>query len=155
PDATTNLDRQRGFLSRLRELGVRNCLKEPGGAYSYEAGFAAATRLIRRKPRPNAIFFASDVMAFGGMDALRAAGLRVPDDISVVGFDDVPMADWPCHDLTSVRQPVDEMADAAVEMLGLDPARKVAAPTTRLIMGKLVPRGSTMPRKRAVTDDKP
>jgi DNA-binding LacI/PurR family transcriptional regulator len=89
------------------------------------------------------------------MDALRAAGLRVPDDISVVGFDDVPMAAWPGYDLTSVRQPVDEMADAAVEMLGLDPARRATAPTTRLIMGGLVTRGSTMPRKRAVTDDKP
>jgi DNA-binding LacI/PurR family transcriptional regulator len=153
PDATTNLDRQHGFGSRLRELGITTCLHEPGGDYSYEAGFAAARRLAQRKRRPDAIFFASDVMAFGGMDALREQGLRIPHDVSVVGFDDVPSAAWPCHALTTLRQPVAAMVDAAIETLDLD-GRSAARrrPNTRVIMGELIERMSSAARDRARQD---
>jgi hypothetical protein len=58
-------------------------------------------------------------MAFGGMEALRGEGLRVPDDASVVGFDDVPLREWPSHALTTVRHPVQEMVAAAIDMVGL------------------------------------
>jgi DNA-binding LacI/PurR family transcriptional regulator len=149
PDATTNLDRQRGFVARLHELGVTSCIQEEGGDYSYEAGFGATRRLVQRKRRPDAIFFASDVMAFGGLDALRQEGMRVPEDISVVGFDDVPSAGWPCFGLTTLRQPVPAMVHAAIAMLDLDgdaPARR--RPATRLIMGELIERTSTMARGR-------
>ena len=57
-------------------------------------------------------------MAFGVMDALRSGlGLRLPQDVSVVGYDDVPLAGWPAYDLTTVRQPVDEMVAASVDLL--------------------------------------
>jgi DNA-binding LacI/PurR family transcriptional regulator len=147
PNATTNLDRKGGFLSRLEDLGIRSWLLEEGGSYSYEAGFAAAKRLAARRERPDAIFFASDIMAFGGMEALREAGLRIPDDVSVVGFDDVPIAAWPSHGLTTVRQPVKAMVEAAIDMVGLG-AYGPAAPTTRFIAGTLVERRSTMDRRR-------
>jgi DNA-binding LacI/PurR family transcriptional regulator len=149
PDATTSLDRERGFLARLAELGITTCIDEPGGDYSYEAGVAAAQRLARRKRPPDAVFFASDVMAFGGMDALRQEGLRVPEDVSVVGFDDVPSAAWPCFGLTTLRQPVAAMVDAAIDVLNLDgqmAARGRSA--TRLIEGELIERSSTMARGR-------
>ncbi len=149
PDATTNLDRQRGFVARLRELGIAACLEEPGGAYSYEAGFAAARRLARCRRPPDAIFFASDVMAFGGIDALRQEGLRVPQDVSVAGFDDVPSAGWPCFGLTTLRQPVAAMVDTAIEMLNLDGATARRRPATRLIMGELIERTSTAARDGA------
>jgi DNA-binding LacI/PurR family transcriptional regulator len=149
PDATTNLDRKRGFVSRLAELGIKSCLLEEGGSYSYEAGFAAAKRIAARREHPDAIFFASDIMAFGGMEALRGAGLRIPDDVCVVGFDDVPMAAWPSHMLTTVRQPVREMVEAAIDMVGLGASGSVpAAPATRFIPGTLVERMSTMDRRR-------
>ena len=65
-DATTNLDRARGFTERLGELGVALHAHEVGGAFSYAAGYEAADRLVRGDIRPDSIFFASDVMAVGG-----------------------------------------------------------------------------------------
>jgi DNA-binding LacI/PurR family transcriptional regulator len=147
PDSTTNLDRKRGFVSRLNELDVTSWLVEEGGCYGHEAGYAAAKRLVARHGRPDAIFFASDVMAFGGIEALREVGLRVPEDISVLGFDDVPMAAWPSNALTTVRQPVDDMADEAIALVGLgSPGSAPVEPTTRFICGTLVERTSTIDR---------
>jgi DNA-binding LacI/PurR family transcriptional regulator len=146
PDATTNRDRQQGFVSRLSKFGI-HCIREEAGEYSYEAGYDAGKRLLRNRKRPDAVFFACDVMAFGGIDAFREAGLGVPQDISVVGYDDVPAAAWPCYSLTTIRQPVREMVSAAIDMLGLGNARYVPlAPTTRLVMGTLIERSSTLHR---------
>jgi DNA-binding LacI/PurR family transcriptional regulator len=148
PDATTNIDRKRGFVSRLDELGVTWRVEE-GGSYGHEAGYAAARRLVRRSDRPDAIFFASDIMAFGGIEALREIGLRVPEDVSVIGFDDVPMAAWPSNALTTIRQPVKEMADEAIALIGLGaPGSASAEPTTRFISGTLIQRMSTTNRRR-------
>jgi len=147
PGASTNLDRQRGFLARLGERGVGPCLQEEGGDYTFEAGFTATRRLLRQREHPDAIFYASDIMAVGGMEALREASLRVPHDVSVIGFDDVPLAAWPSHGLTTVRQPVKDMVAAAIEVVGLDNVPPIMrAPTTRLIRGELVERSSTMDR---------
>ena len=94
---------------------------------------------MRRATRPDALFFASDVMAIGGMDATREIGLNIPEDVSIVGYDDVPMAALPSYSLTTIRQPIREMAKVAVDMLDLGEARgKKAAPTTRLIKGTLI-----------------
>jgi DNA-binding LacI/PurR family transcriptional regulator len=151
PEASTNLDRRKGYLARLQELGVRSCLTEEGGDYTFEAGFTATRRLLRQRKPPDAIFYASDVMAFGGMEALRAAGLRVPDDVSVVGFDDVPLCEWPSHALTTVRQPVPEMVAAAIDMVGLGATTfRQAAPAIRLIPGTLVERASTIDRRSTI-----
>jgi DNA-binding LacI/PurR family transcriptional regulator len=146
-DATTNRDRRSGFLSRLKQLKITSCLQEDGGEFSYEAGYAAAKRLLRQAARPDALFFASDVMAFGGIDAAREIGLRVPGDVSIIGYDDVPMAALPSYSLTTIRQPVREMAKTAMDILGLAGQRGARSePTTRLIPGTLIPRSSTMNR---------
>jgi DNA-binding LacI/PurR family transcriptional regulator len=148
PEASTNLDRQRGYLARLQERGVARCPVEEGGDYTFEAGFTATRRLLRGRERPDAIFYASDIMAIGGMEALREASLRVPDDVSVIGFDDVPLAGWPSHALTTVRQPVQDMVAAAIDVVGLGEAPPASgAPTIRLIQGMLVERSSTMDRR--------
>jgi DNA-binding LacI/PurR family transcriptional regulator len=145
--SSTNRDRERGFIARLTELGIDGCRQEVGGDYSYESGYDATQRLLRQAGPPDAIFFASDVLAFGGMDMLQAAGLRIPQDISIVGYDDVPLAAWRGYDLTTIRQPIDEMVEAAVDMLGLGQAQHLpVAPTTRLIMGALIERSSTSKR---------
>src|SRR3984957_8765446 len=147
-DASTNRDRRTGFVSRLKQLKMPTCVQEEGGDFSYEAGYAAAKRLLRRAARPDALFFASDIMAAGGIDAAREIGLSVPEDVSIVGYDDVPLAALPCYSLTTIRQPVREMAKAAVDMLGLGEDRNTkAAPTTRLILGSLITRSSTMNRR--------
>ena len=147
-DATTNRDRRSGFLTRLKQLKITSCVQEDGGEFSYEAGYAAAKRLLRQASRPDALFFASDVMAFGGMDAAREIGLSVPGDVSIIGYDDVPMAALPSYGLTTIRQPVREMAKAAMDILGLAGQRGMRSdPTTRLIPGTLITRSSTMNRR--------
>ena len=89
-----------------------------GGAFSYEAGAdAARTLLAPRSPRPDTILCACDAMAFGVVDVARSCGLRIPDDLSVVGFDDIPPAAWPSYDLTTIHQNVDDLIAGAVDLL--------------------------------------
>ena len=150
-DATTNRDRRNGFVSRLKQLKMNSCVQEEGGDFSYEAGYAATKRLLRRAARPDALFFACDVMAVGGMDAARELGMSVPEDVSIVGYDDVPMAALPSYSLTTIRQPIREMAKAAVDVLDLaEPRGMKSGPTTRMIPGSLITRSSTMNRRAPV-----
>ena len=117
PGSSTNQDRERGFTSRLRERGHEVAFVEQGD-YSYESGYAAAKRLLERADRPDAIFCANDLMAMAALDVARTdLGLRVPEDVSIVGFDDNELASWPKYDLTTVQQPVDRMVDATIEVL--------------------------------------
>ena len=146
-DATTSLDRLQGFTSAWKAMGVEECGHMDGGEYSYEAGYAAGRRIAAQKARPDCVFFASDVMALGGLEALRQGGVDVPQDISVVGFDDVPLAHWPSADLTTVRIPVRDMVSATLEMLALTEAN--SAPTkVKLFRGDLIIRGTTRTRSR-------
>ena len=115
--SSTNQDRERGFTIRLRERGHDIAFAEQAD-YSYESGYSAAKRLLERPDRPDAIFCANDMMAMAALDVARSDfGIRVPDELSVVGFDDIQMACWPKYDLTTVRQPVERMVDATIELL--------------------------------------
>jgi LacI family transcriptional regulator len=87
------------------------------GDYSVESGVESGAALLALDPAPTAVFAASDDMALGAIRAARAAGLRVPDDLSIVGFDDLPISAWVEPGLTSVRQPIAEMGALAVEMI--------------------------------------
>ena len=111
------------------------------------AGLAAVAALLRRRRRFTAVFASNDYSAFGAMEALREAGLRVPEDVSVVGFDDMPPAALARPPLTTVQQPVADMGQTAVRLLldelaGHPVAQYVVLPTT------LVIRGSTGPPPR-------
>ncbi len=141
----TNDDRERGFIGRLRERGAVLHARVGGDVYTYEAGRAAAKALAAQKP--DAIFFANDLMAMGGMDALRyELKLRVPEDISVVGFDDVPMAGWLAYDLTTVHRPVALMVDQTVEMLARTAKGETMPDTPQFVPVNLVERRSTAKR---------
>ncbi|MDG6103946.1 LacI family DNA-binding transcriptional regulator [Dactylosporangium aurantiacum] len=113
-----------------------------------EDGHAAARILLSRTPRPTAIFASNDLQALGVYQAAREAGLRIPDDLSVVGFDDLPIAAWADPPLTTVHQPLTEMAAAATEM-ALDLGRGIPATRTGLELATtLVVRDSTAPPLR-------
>lgn len=88
------------------------------GDYSYEGGRRAANTILSARDRPATVMCANDAMALGVMDACRFdLGLSVPEQISVTGFDDVPQAGWPSHNLTTLHQPVRRMAQTAVRLL--------------------------------------
>lgn len=112
-----------------------------------EDGCAAARSLLALPERPTAIFTANDLQALGVYQAARGAGLRIPDGLSVVGFDDLPVVAWVDPPLTTVHQPLTEMAVAATE-LALTLGRGEAAPPVGLeIATTLTVRASTAPPK--------
>ncbi len=114
--ASTGRDRAQGLTDGLAEAGLAP-LATLDGMFDRDTAARAAQTLVEAATPPDAIFVGNDHMAFAVIDRLRAMGWRVPQDISVVGYDDVPMAAWGAYDLTTMRQPVGRMVDATVETL--------------------------------------
>ena len=141
-DTSTNAERERGFMDQLAQLDLSVHARAGGVDYSYENGYQATLDLA--ETRPDAIFYANDITALGGMDALRQGlGLRVPEDVAVAGFDDIPMAAWPAYRLTTVRQPVQAMIEATVTCLAANMQHPSAA-ETHMIAGSVIERASTL-----------
>ena len=117
-ESSTNLDRERGFRDELALMGSRIHSRAVGN-YSYEGAQLAARQLFgNAAERPDAVFVGSDHMALAVMDVLRSElNLRIPEDVSVVGFDNVPQAAWGAYQLTTVEQPVVPMIEATAQML--------------------------------------
>jgi LacI family transcriptional regulator len=111
-------DRLQGYLDALRDWKVAH---DPDliveGDFSEESGYVAMQQLLLRPSAPRAVFIASDAMAVGALRALQQAGKRVPDDIAVAGFDDIPFAARTHPPLTTVRQPIQRMGASAAEAL--------------------------------------
>lgn len=141
-NASTTIDRLKGFEDRLRERGVIDFVTEYGD-YSYESGYEAAKRLLLKDNPPDAIFCANDIMALGAMDAARfELGLKIPEDVSIVGFDDIPTAAWPTYSLTTIHQPLKEMVDATIELLEKRLEDPSLEPVLKLFPGELIERSS-------------
>ena len=115
-NTSTSYDRERGFFSRLQERGYVGT-RQADGYYTYEGGYHATETLLESVTPPDAIFCANDIMALGAIDALRAHGLRVPHDVSVIGFDNIPMADWSAYQLTTISQEVDTMIQHTLQIM--------------------------------------
>lgn len=139
--SSTGRDRQAGFLSVLQKAGVTP-FAMVDGMYKHEVATECARQLIAGSTRPDAIFVGNDHMAFAVMDVLRQAGLEPGKDVSVVGYDDVPLAGWAAYDLTTIRQPVNRMVDAAVETILAQIETPGTAPQQIEIEGKLILRSS-------------
>lgn len=106
--------RLRGFLGCLRRHGhISDKRLIAEGSFTFDSGKDAAHKLLRMKPRPTAIIASNDDMAAGAIVAARELGLDVPRDVSVVGFDDSPIASHTWPPLTTMRQPISEMASTA------------------------------------------
>jgi len=140
-NTSTNVDREKGFGARLRERGVAECLREPG-EYTHESGYQAACRLLTRADPPDAIFAANDIMAMGVLDAARELGVCVPDQLSVIGFDGIPAGAWQAYSLTTIRQPVEEMIAATINLVDARIEKPDAKPVIKMIPGALVKRNS-------------
>lgn len=145
--SSTNQDRERGLVEGLQARGMR-LWQRASGDYSYEGGYAAARQLLQTSEPPDAIFCADDLSAIGALDAARYEfGLRIPDDLSVIGFDDIPMAAWSSFSLTTIRQPFGDMVKATIQVLTEAIAAPEAPPVTAVIPPIFIPRSSARLRK--------
>lgn len=147
PNTSTNTDREHSFYTRLDERGAAPAVRAQGD-FTYESGYAAAYELLTLDSAPDALFCANDIMALGALDAAHRLGRRVPDDVSIVGVDDIPMSSWAAYDLTTISQEVDLMIEVALTLLmdKLDDPQQ--PPQTRFIPGVLKVRGSVRGLKR-------
>jgi LacI family transcriptional regulator len=145
---------QRATPIRDREMGFRQALEQAGHAlsqdyyrrsdsFTYDSGREAARELLKINPALDAIFCVNDMLALGAIDGIRSLGLRVPQDVWVVGYDDIELSAWDAYDLTTVRQPMQAMVDEAVDLLLAKIAHR-GKPLTRLkFPNELVVRSST------------
>jgi len=146
--ASTQRDREAGFRAGLAEQGFDVGFRAVGNFRSEEA-YEAAQLLISADDRPEAVFVANDAMALVVMDVVRHhAGLRVPDDIAIVGYDDILPAAWPSYDLTSFSQPADIMVEATVDLLMHHVSQNKTDPRQITVSGELKIRSSSQREKR-------
>lgn len=140
--ASTSLEREQGFREGLATAGLSICLRANGNFNEPETA-AAMTRLLHDTNPPDVVFAASDQMAMVAMDVARSRfGLRVPEDISIIGFDDAPAASWPTYNLTTYGQPVADMIAATIGLL-MDEIDDPTTPPRHIVLpGRLILRGS-------------
>ena len=150
PNQTASLQRLAGFQTKMEESGIApNPTYIEQGYFTYRSGLDAAEQLLDRKRPPTAIFASNDDMAAAVISVAHRRGLDVPRDLSVVGFDDTPTATTVWPELTTIRQPIAEMAQAALKLL----LRKIrqkrsgnqAEPIDHLFGHELVKRNSDAP----------
>jgi LacI family transcriptional regulator len=149
PDTSTARDRDQGFATALERLGIR---RDPdlrrAGEYAHRTGYQGCLELLDLPAPPTAIFCGNDVIALGALDAARRRNVSVPTELSIVGFDDISLAGWESFRLTTVRQPLVEMARAAVRAL----LRRIAGagdePRRTVFPTELIQRSTTGPPAR-------
>lgn len=137
-------ERLRGYETALSGAGIpleTMLIRE--GDFTRSGGRRAAEELIRFREPPSAIFAANDLMAFGAIEAAEGAGLHVPEDLSVVGFDDIPEARMTRPALTTIRQPLYEMGQRAVDLLLAQIDGHELSETRIELATELVPRESS------------
>lgn len=140
--SSTNRDRESSFVKHLRAAG-HNLSHRVEANYSYTEALGAARSLFSSAHPPDAVFCANDQMAMAVIEVARSEfGLRVPQDVSIIGYDDVKPAGWPSFDLTTVEQPVAPMVDTTVEFVLKRILSDVVEPLHRVFDGDLVVRGS-------------
>jgi LacI family transcriptional regulator len=156
------LDRSQLTVDRL--AGYRQALKDNGlsfdeallcpGDYTPPTGLAAAHQLLALREPPSAIFAYNDMMALGAMQAINERGLRIPDDIAIIGFDGIALTKYSCPPISTVEQPIPEMCRLAIRML-LDRINDRAPMDARTVVvePRLICRSSTLGRTPALTAD--
>jgi len=137
-------DRLKGYRSALRTYHIPEAPELVyEGTFFQPDGYSGACTLLNLDDPPTAIFASNDVMAMGAMDAVRNQGLRIPDDISVVGFDNIPQSAMVHPPLTTVQQPLEQMGRVAVQML-INILKNMEKDTSRIeLPTELIFRGST------------
>lgn len=145
PARLASRDRAAGYRTMLRQLGLTiDPALQAEGDFSEESGQRAMEQLLGTVPAPTAVFAANDRMALGAIRAVQARGLRVPQDISIVGFDDIPVAAYIRPPLTTMRQPLYDLGDRAARLLlSMTESERRVPYTPRVVLPtQLIERGS-------------
>ena len=143
--ATSTQDRCSGFYGELSQHAQIFLSRSFSEAYSFEAGREEMLRLLRAKPA-EAYFCGDDVLSIGALSAIAESGLRVPDDIGIIGLNDMKMAAWQNIALTTIRQPVDEIITASIDLVMAmldEPAR---VPTAQMFPCTVIERNTLRSR---------
>jgi LacI family transcriptional regulator len=144
-NTSTARERGAGLAEALEGLGIPlDPALRRGGDYSHRDGYRWTLELLELADPPTAIFGDNDVIALGALDAARRRGVAVPGELSIVGFDDIALAAWESFRLTTVRQPLSDMAQEAVRLL-VERIERADGPAARRIVfpTELIQRGST------------
>jgi LacI family transcriptional regulator len=148
PDHLALTERYRGYVEGMRHAGLPlEAELVPQGYNTFDSGVRCAEALMQLQDRPTAVFAANDEMAVGVMRVARQHGLEIPDDLSVAGFDDAPIATQIYPALTTVRQPVQSMAAAATELLLAQLRSTPDSAGVPVIASSIQIRESTAPRR--------
>ena len=151
-DSSVNLARQRGYLAALQVQGVED-VRVVNGNYDAQQTARAAYALFSASPAPDAIFVANDHMAVIVMDVARYEfGLRIPEDVSIIGYDDIGPSGWASYALTSASQPVEAMVAATVDLLLKQIDSGTIEPEQVIVPGRLVVRHSARRPHRGTID---
>lgn len=142
--ATSTQDRERGFIKALAAHSGIEVSTSHAEAYSFDAGRIEMQRLLRATPA-EAYFCGDDVLSIGALSAIQDAGLRVPDDIGLIGLNDMAMARWQNINLTTIRQPLAEIIAASIDLVIATIQNPDRHPETRLFPCRLIERGTLRP----------
>lgn len=139
------MERRRGYEEAMRKLKLQREIRVGRGAYTEAGGHQGARELLEKRPRPTAIFAANDLAAIGALNAIEESGLRVPQDISLVGYDNTSLAAMRRMSLTTVHQPRHEIGQMAMDLL-IERIRGVRIKPRRVVLSPtLVVRSTTAP----------
>lgn len=142
--ATSTIDRRRGFFDVLNAVPELELSESFAAAYSFDAGRAEMMRLLETTPA-EAYFCGDDVLSVGALSAIQTCGLTVPGDIGIIGLNDMQIAGWQNINLTTIRQPIQQIIDSCIELVVAmldDPDR---IPEARLFSCQIIERGTLRP----------
>jgi DNA-binding LacI/PurR family transcriptional regulator len=142
--ATSTLDREKGFVTEVAANKRVSCTTSFATAYSFEAGRAEMQRLLGEQPA-QAYFCGDDVLSIGALSAIQSAGLRVPDDIGLIGLNDMKMASWANINLTTINNPLSEIISASIDRVSALVKDRTIAPEARLFDCQVIERGTLRP----------
>ena len=142
--ATSTQDRLKGFMAECADHPNVSTSASFAEAYSFEAGRAEMLRLLAQDPA-EAYFCGDDVLSIGALSAVQSQGLSVPEDVGLIGLNDMEMAGWQNIDLTTIRQPLDEIIDASIELVTALLKEPNRTPRTTVFPCRIVERGTLRP----------
>ena len=142
--ATSTQDRLSGFSGELARLGQKNWSHSFAEEYSFDAGRHEMLRLLDSDPA-QAYFCGDDVLSIGALSAIKDSGLSVPDDIGLIGLNDMEMAGWENIDLTTIRQPIAQIVNSSIELMAAMLDEPDRYPEARLFPCEVIERSTLRP----------